>query len=95
VKFIIDTQLPPRLSRFLRLKGFDSVHTTHYEKGHLLKDVEITEIAINENRVIITKDADFSDNYFLKGAPPKILLLKFGNIGNQDLINYFENISKH
>jgi len=26
----------------------------------------------------------------LKGAPPKVLLLKFGNISNKNLINNFE-----
>lgn len=29
LKFIIDTQLPPKLAKFLRTKGFPSVHTTY------------------------------------------------------------------
>lgn len=89
-RFIIDTQLPPRLARFLRDKSFVAYHTTNFPNGHLLNDEEIIKIAIRENRIIITKDSDFLDNFLLKGAPPKVLLLQFGNISNQNLIDYFE-----
>lgn len=89
MKFIVDTQLPPKLAIFLKEKGYDAVHTTDYPKGHLLTDKEIRAIAINENRIIVTKDSDFFDYYLLKGFPPKILLLKFGNIPNQGLMNFF------
>ena len=91
LKFIIDTQLPPSLARFLRLRGFDAIHTTYFNDGHLLKDSEIIQIAIQENRIIVTKDSDFFDNFLLKGVPPKVLLLQFGNIHNSDLIQQFQN----
>lgn len=90
MKFLIDTQLPPKLARFLSSKGYNSVHTTLFPDGHLLGDDEIIEIAKQEERIVISKDSDFLDNYFLKGAPPKVLLIEFGNIGNKDLIYLFE-----
>lgn len=90
MKFIVDTQLPPRLAKYLRTKGHDCIHTSDFEDGHLLQDSEIILIAKEKNRTIITKDSDFSDHYFLKGAPPRVLLLQFGNISNNDLIEYFE-----
>jgi len=90
MKFIADTQLPPKLSAYLQSEGHDCIHTTDFENGHLLQDSEIIEIAIEQERTVITKDSDFSDHYFLKGAPPKILLLLFGNISNKDLTAYFE-----
>ena len=36
LKFIVDTQLPFKLSKVLKKKGFDSAHTTDYPNGHLL-----------------------------------------------------------
>jgi predicted nuclease of predicted toxin-antitoxin system len=75
IKFIVDTQLPPKLSKHLLSEGYDSIHTTDFPEGHFLKDHEIIEIATNEDRIIITKDQDFFDYYLLKGAPPKVLLL--------------------
>jgi predicted nuclease of predicted toxin-antitoxin system len=91
LKFIVDTQLPHQLARFLKTVGFDANHTTFYPSGHLLGDKEIVEIAKSESRVIVTKDSDFLDNYLLNGVPPKVLLLQFGNIKNKDLITYFDD----
>ena len=94
-KFIIDTQLPHQLASFLRKKGIDAVHTTDTFKGHLLQDKEIVEIAIKDNRIIISKDSDFWDNFLLNGVPPKILFLQLGNIKNKELLEIFEqNIEK-
>ena len=84
---VVDTQLPPSLADFLKGKGFNAIHTTYFKKGHLLKDSEIINIAIKQKRIIITKDNDFFDHFFLKGAPPKGLLLELGNISNKDLMH--------
>lgn len=95
-RFIIDTQLPPILAEFLRKEGFIAIHTSEYqENGHLLKDSEITKIAIQENLIIITKDSDFLDDYFLKGSPPKLIHLAFGNIKNSELITLFDQNLTH
>ncbi len=90
MRFIVDTQLTPRLASFLESKGHDCIHTTHFDNGHLLQDAEIVAIAIEQRRTIISKDADFSDYYHLKGAPPNILSLQFGNLSNKDLMAYFD-----
>ena len=41
--------------------GFETIHTSNFENRHLLNDKKIREIAIAENRIIITKDSDFFD----------------------------------
>lgn len=90
ILFIVDTQLPPLLAQFLVSKGYDAIHTTAFPDGHLLKDQEIVRIAIEESRTIVSKDRDFLDHYLLRGAPPKVILLQFGNIHNQELLTYFD-----
>jgi predicted nuclease of predicted toxin-antitoxin system len=90
-KFIVDTQLPPKLAKFLSSKGCQSIHTTYYPNGHLLADHAIRNVASKEDRIIITKDTDFFDYYLLKGPPPRVLLLEFGNIDNKALVLFFEN----
>jgi len=90
LKFIVDTQLPPKLSTFLKQIGLDSIHTSDFNKGHLLNDSEIIDIAKSQSRIIITKDKDFYDYFFLFGPPPKVLLLKVGNINNENLIELFK-----
>jgi predicted nuclease of predicted toxin-antitoxin system len=91
LNFLIDTQLPPALARFLIAKGYDAIHTTEYPAGHLLQDSEIIRLAIENHRIIITKDNDFLDNFLLRGSPPDVLLLEVGNIRNADLLMFFEH----
>jgi predicted nuclease of predicted toxin-antitoxin system len=45
-------------------------------------DSKIIELAILENRVVLTKDSDFLDSYLIKNQPNKLLLVKTGNIHN-------------
>lgn len=88
LRFIVDTQLPPLLIDFFRLKGADATHTVHYPLGALTPDGEIIKIAIRENRIIITKDNDFLSYYLMKGYPPAVLMLQLGNIRNKELLAF-------
>lgn len=54
--------------------------------------IELLKSLLNRGRIIITKDSDFQDNFLLKGAPPKILLLKLGNISNKDLFKVIDSV---
>ena len=90
LKFIVDTQLPSSLAELLCSFDTDAIHTTSFPEGHLLDDKRILAIAIKENRIIVTKDTDFFEYFLLKGAPPKVLLIEFGNIKNSDLFKLFE-----
>jgi predicted nuclease of predicted toxin-antitoxin system len=91
LKFIVDTHLPPNLARWLTRQGFDATHPYFLPQGERMTDVEIRQVAIAETRIIVTKDSDFFDYYLLKGVPPKVLLLEFGNIRNQVLLAQFES----
>jgi predicted nuclease of predicted toxin-antitoxin system len=90
LRFMVDTQLPPVLAAFLRRKGYDATHTTNYPQAQYLADQQIRQIALSEDRIIVTKDDDFLDYYWAKGAPPKVLKLSIGNIRNSDLIDLLE-----
>lgn len=92
MKFLVDTQLPISLANFFVLKGFDCIHTTFFKDGHLLKDSTIRQKATSEGRIVITKDSDFSDYFFVKGSPPSILLVVIGNTKNQELLAITERL---
>ena len=42
-------------------------------------------LAEREQRVVVSKDADFVDSHLLQGRPAKLLLISTGNISNRDL----------
>ncbi len=89
MKFLVDTQLSPKLARYLVALGHDCIHTVSCPNGYFTTDRDILSIATVEDRIVITKDSDFRDHYLSKGSPPNVLYLTFGNISNDELFTYF------
>ena len=85
MKFIVDAQLPRRLARLLQQEGFDAIHTLDLPQQNRTKDSAIILVADAEQRIVITKDADFVDAFILTGQPKKLLVVTTGNISNQAL----------
>lgn len=91
MKFIVDAQLPKSLSDIRKAAGFDSLHTLELPEMNQTGDTTIAQKADTENRIVITKDADFLDSYLLFEKPAKLLLVKTGNIPNSDLLKLFHD----
>ena len=91
MKFIVDAQLPKSLSDLLKYRGFDSIHTLDLPNKNSTSDKEITEIAINEKRIVITKDNDFLESFLLNSQPEKLIVVRTGNIPNPILLKIFDN----
>jgi predicted nuclease of predicted toxin-antitoxin system len=91
VKFIVDAQLPKSLSEFLNEKGFDSIHTLELLQLNNTSDSAIISIAIEQKRVVITKDKDFLESFLLNSKPEKLIIVRTGNITNQLLIKLFQD----
>jgi predicted nuclease of predicted toxin-antitoxin system len=90
VKFLIDAQLPLRLSNHVANAGHDSVHTSALPDGNRTSDRELSAIAGSQNRVLVTKDRDFRDSHLLLNVPRQLLMVATGNITNDDLVALFE-----
>ncbi len=89
MKFLVDAQLPQTLALALQKMGHDAIHTTDLPKGNALKDEELNEISMREKRVVITKDNDFVNSFYVHNKPYKLLLVTTGNIRNQQLYSLF------
>lgn len=85
MKFLVDAQLPRRLARLLQQSGFDAIHTLDLPQQNQTKDPIIIAMAEAEQRIVITKDADFVDSFILSKRPSKLLVVTTGNISNQTL----------
>jgi len=89
MKFLVDAHLPRRMSDWLKNAGFGSVHTLDLPDKNKTTDKQILEIAAKEERVVVTKDADFVNSHLLLSQPSKLLLISTGNITNIDLEKLF------
>jgi predicted nuclease of predicted toxin-antitoxin system len=85
VKFLIDAHLPPSLCRALVAEGHDAIHTSGLPDGNATTDEVVRSVAIAEGRFLVTKDLDFFDGLVLHGAPPKLVLVRCGNMGKREL----------
>lgn len=91
MKFLIDAQLPRKLSYYLQELGYDSIHTLELPNKNRTTDLEIIELSIRENRVVISKDSDFYDSFLQKGEPYKLIYLKVGNKSTNEIVLLFRN----
>ena len=90
MKFLIDANLPFRLAKSLKAKGFDVLHTDDLPNKERTTDNEIRKISIDQDRIVITKDSDFLDSHVIQGVPSKLLLITTGNIINNELVDLFD-----
>lgn len=90
MKFLVDAQLPRRLSVKLNEWGHDAIHTLDLPGKNFTTDKEIIAISLSELRVVITKDADFYNSFLQKSEPYKLLYLTVGNISTNHIIEIFE-----
>ena len=95
MKFLVDAQLPRKLSFYLVEKGYDCIHTLDLAKKNATTDNEINDLSIREQRIVISKDSDFYNSYLTKIEPYKLLLISTGNISTKELLILFDkNLEK-
>jgi len=85
MKFLLDAQLPQKLSVFLNYKGHDAVHTLDLANKNRSKDSEINTLSLKEQRVVVSKDTDFVESLLISSKPYKLLYINTGNINNKQL----------
>lgn len=95
MKFLIDAQLPKSLALFMREQGFDVVHTLELPNRSATKDSEIRLLSMHEERIVISKDADFYNTYTARQEPYKLVYLTIGNLNNQALLALFAKNLAH
>lgn len=81
---LFDQNISPRLVEQLADLYSGSVHVSTVGMGNAL-DIEIWQYAYNNDYIIVTKDADFSELGLIKGFPPKIVWIRRGNCSTQEI----------
>lgn len=90
MKFLVDAQLPAKLARALDAAGHNALHTSDLSAGNRTTDAEIGRQADDEDRIVVTKDADFRDGHLITGSPRRLLVIATGNISNAALLKPIE-----
>jgi len=80
MKLLLDANISWRLCTFLAENICDCIHVNKTELPYPAKDMEIWRFAKENGYSIITQDSDFLNFLETKGYPPKVILIKTGNI---------------
>lgn len=91
MKFLVDAQLPARLTSHLNDAGHDARHASDLPNGNASTDAEIAALADAEDRVVVTKDRDFRDSHLLRATPRRLLIVATGNIANDALLTLMDS----
>ncbi|TXH67700.1 MAG: hypothetical protein E6Q83_16800 [Thiothrix sp.] len=95
MRLFIDAHLPRKLALQLKAAGYDVRHTLSLSQGNRTTDQDINKLSISEQRIVVTKDSDFVDSFWLQDQPWKLLLISTGNIRNEELLTLMlKNLDK-
>ena len=94
MNLLIDENLSWRLGGYLKDYFSKIIHVKDINSPKLISDLAIREYALKNNLMILTNDDDFYKLSTLYGFPPKVILLKTGNMKTIFIANLLiKNIS--
>ncbi len=86
MKFLCDVHISYKIVNYFKSMGYEAIHVNEILDKWFTKDNEICEYADSNDFIVVTKDSDFRDSYFVKNSPRKLLKINLGNISNDELI---------
>ena len=89
MNFLIDSQLPPALARWIASQGHQATHVV--ELGmEAVDDGIIWEQARKTQAVIVSRDEDFADRWLLHDEGVVLVWIRKGNCSTRTLMVWFE-----
>lgn len=85
MKFLCDVHISYKISTHLKSLGFEAIHVNEILDKSETKDSDICTYADQNDLIVLTKDSDFRDSYFVRKTPKKLIKINLGNIPNEEL----------
>ena len=90
MKLLFDQNLSDQLVTQLEDLFPHSIHTKMIGLN-MAADTELWDYALNNDYLIVSKDADFSNKSAVHGHPPKVIWLRLGNCSTRTVENSLRN----
>jgi predicted nuclease of predicted toxin-antitoxin system len=92
MKFLCDVHISYKVQKFLSDQGHAAFHVNELPRKWDTKDKEICLFTDAEDCIVITKDADFVDFYYIRQSPKKLIKINLGNIATSELIRLLSEV---
>lgn len=89
MKFLIDNQLPIKLSKSIKSWGFESLHVQELNLDKS-SDQVILDYANLNHCILVSKDEDFFHMLSQSSYEVTLIWVRIGNCRTNFLLNYFE-----
>ncbi|SHJ42310.1 Predicted nuclease, contains PIN domain, potential toxin-antitoxin system component [Tangfeifania diversioriginum] len=86
MKFLCDVHISYKLVRHLTSRGYETIHVNDILDKWLTSDKQICEYADQKDFIVISKDSDFRNSFYVKRTPSKLIKINLGNISNSELV---------
>jgi predicted nuclease of predicted toxin-antitoxin system len=94
MKLLIDENISYRIIKLIDTHFPNSIHVSSVRKDRF-SDLDIWLFANENDYIIVSYDEDFYEWQLLRGYPPKIIWLRFGNSKTEIIANkLIDNISQ-
>ena len=91
MKLLLDANISWRLTELIKDIFPGSVHVDKVELNIPAKDIEIWNFAKENDFIILTNDDDFFELSVFNSFPPKVIILRTGNLRTKYLLNLLQN----
>jgi len=95
MKFLCDVHISFKLVRHLRSLGYDVFHVNEILDTWFSSDSLISKFADDNDLIVITKDSDFRNSFYINNSPKKLIKINLGNISNELLIQVITDNLEH
>lgn len=92
MRFLCDVHISYKVQRFLSSQGHDAFHVNELPDKWDTDDSDICRFADQEECIVITKDADFLDFYYIRQSPKRLIKINLGNISTVELIRLLTEV---
>lgn len=86
MQFLCDVHISYKLVNAIENLGFRCIHVNDILDKWYTKDAAIAAFVDENDYILITKDVDFRNSFFVKKTPKKLIKINLGNSTNQELI---------
>lgn len=91
MRFLCDVHIAYKLVKHINSLGYEAIHVNNILDKWFTSDAKISEYADENDLILISKDSDFRDSFYLNNSPKKLIKINLGNISNLELLNIFSS----